>query len=165
MFRGLKEVWGKLMARGYYQGEFRPKNPEKCINMRNGKKKAFARSSWETRMFTWCDLNDNVIEWGSEVLKVPYIFAVDQKLHNYIPDIWARIKGKDGFVRTYLLEIKPHKQTSMPKAPKNKTKKAVRNYNYAKIEYIKNKNKWEYARMFCEGKKWEFRILTENELF
>ena len=164
MFNLLKNVWRKLMGREWYQSYFTPKNPTKCINMRQGKP-PYARSSWETRVFNWCDLNDNVLEWGSEVIKVPYIFDADKKLHNYIPDIWCRLKNNNNEINTYILEIKPIKQTTPPKEPKNKTKKALRNYNYAKLEFLKNKNKWFYARQFCEGRDWKFRIISENTIF
>ena len=142
MFKGLKEIWNNFMGKKkkWYQGYFTPQNPKKCINIRQGKK-PFARSSWETRMFNWCDENENVIEWGSEIIEVPYIFDIDHKLHKYIPDIWARIRGKDNMIRVYLLEIKPQKQTHAPKRPKNPTKKALKNYNYAKYHWIKNKNR------------------------
>ena len=31
-------------------------------------------------------------------------------------------------------------------------------------EYAKNQAKWEAAKEFCEDRKWEFKVLTENEL-
>ena len=165
MFEGLKRVWDRIMTnKKYYQSYFVPKNPKKCTNVRRGQQ-IFARSSWETRMFNWLDLNENVLEWGSEIVKVPYIFDVDQKLHNYIPDILCRIKENDNKIQVYLLEIKPQKQTQPPKVPRNKTKKAVKNYAYAKQQYIQNQNKWKYAKSFCEGKKWKFRLVTEQNLF
>ena len=68
-------------------------------------------------------------------------------------------------VHTYLIEIKPRKQESKPKVPRNKTRKAMKNYNIALIEYVKNKNKWKYAKRYCEGKDWRFKILNETNLF
>ena len=150
---------------GWHQSYFTPKFPEKCINTQKKGKPPFARSSWETRMFNWCDLNQNVIQWGSEVLEVPYIFDIDKKVHRYYPDIWCKLKGKDGKTKTYLIEIKPKKQESKPKLPRNKTRKAMKNYNIALIEYIKNQNKWKYARIYCEGKNWQFKVLNETTLF
>ena len=169
MIKWLITFWNNLMGQrkhgGYYQGEFEPKFPEKCLNIRRNGKKPFGRSSWEFRVFNWLDLNENVIEWGSEVVKIPYIFDIDQKLHNYFPDIIARIKDKDGIPHTYLLEIKPEKQTTPPKVPQRKTKKAMKNYDYARYHYIMNKNKWRSARQYCEGKEWKFRLVTEKNLF
>jgi len=154
----------KVMGR-WYQGEFTPKNPKKCINLTLGGQKPFARSSWEMRLMNWCDSNKNVISWGSEIIKVPYIFEIDQKLHNYYPDIWCKIKDKDGLVQTYLVEVKPDKQQKKPVPPRNKTRKAMMNYNLALREYVKNQNKWKYAKRFCAGKNWKFRIITEKILF
>ena len=100
----------------------------------------------DLKIFDLGDLNQNVIKWGSEILEVPYIYDVDKKVHKYYPDIWCKLRGKDGKVQTYLIEIKPQKQESKPKLPRNKTRKAMRNYNIALLEYIKNQNKWKYAR-------------------
>lgn len=152
------------MPNKFYQGVFTPKNPNKCINIAKGKP-PFARSSWETRAFNWCDTNANVIKWASELVKVPYIYEIDQRLHNYFPDLYVEIIDKQGKLKKYLIEIKPDKQTSKPNPPKNKTKKALFNYNKALREWVKNQNKWKHAGMFCEGKDWVFRVVTERDLF
>lgn len=156
------------MGREWKQGYFIPTYPEKCINIKQGKN-PFARSSWEFYMFNWCDKNANVIRWGSEIIKIPYIYDVEKvkgihKTHMYYPDIYFE-KLKNGVKEIHLIEIKPIKQKNKPIVPKLKTKKAIRNYYKALYEYVKNQNKWKYARMFCEGKCWKFGLLTENEIF
>ena len=157
--------------RDWVQGEFTPKFPEKCMNlhMKSGKL-PYARSSWEFKMFHWCDENRNVLRWGSEIIKIPYIFDMDKikgihKTHMYYPDIYCEVYNKQGKLNKFLIEIKPDKQKNKPTKPKTKTKKAMANYLYAVNEYVKNKNKWKYAKMFCEGKDWKFKILTENNIF
>ena len=47
-----------------------------------------------------------------------------------------------------------------PKVQQKKTKK----YIYEVTEYAKNMAKWEAAKEFCEDRRYEFRVLTEDEL-
>ena len=154
---------------GWKQGLFTPKFPDKCINVTNGKR-VFARSSWETKMFNWCDLNQNVVKWGSEIIKIPYIYDIDKsrgihKTHNYTPDLYCEIRNNKGYIDKYIIEIKPQKQKDKPIAPKRRTPKAVRNYYLALYEYVRNQNKWRYANLFCEGKNWKFKVITDDTLF
>jgi len=161
--------WWQMKRKGWVQGKFSPQYPEKCMNLKSGKL-PFARSSWEFYMFNMCDCNTNVIRWGSEILTIPYIYDIDKvkgvhKTRKYYPDIYCEIKNNKGEINTYVIEIKPHKQKNKPDKPKRRTQKALKNYNYAMCEYVKNQNKWKYARSFCDGKMWKFRILTEENIF
>jgi len=169
MWNYIKKVIGMGNKQNWLQGEFTPQHPEKCINSQANKKIIY-RSSWELRIFNWADQNKNVKRWGSEIIKIPYIFDLDKakgvnKLRNYWPDLYAEIINKDGELETFLIEVKPIKQKQKPKRPKNLTKKAISNYNVAMSTYIQNMNKWKYARVFCEGKNWKFKTLTENDIF
>jgi hypothetical protein len=161
--------WWHMKRKGWTQGPFSPKNREKCMNTKSGSL-PFARSSWEFRMFHWCDENKNVIRWGSEILAIPYIYDIEKakgihKVHKYYPDIYCEIRNNIGEIEKIVIEIKPNKQKNKPIKPKNRTRKALKNYTYAVCEYVKNQNKWKYARSFCSGKNWKFRILTEENLF
>ena len=161
--------WFMKKKGGWMQNHFSPKNKEKCMNLKNGKL-PFYRSSWELKVFNWCDENKNVVRWGSEILEIPYIYDIDavngvHKTRKYYPDIYCEIRNKEGVLNTYVIEIKPVKQKDKPIKPKRQTVKAMRNYTYAVHEYVKNMNKWKYARSFCEGKNWKFRLLTENNIF
>lgn len=68
-----------------------------------------------------------------------------------------------GTTKKFLIEIKPFAQTMMPKAPKNGV--LTESYQNEIKTYVKNQAKWEAARSVCLQKGWEFRILTEKELF
>lgn len=163
--------WWQMRRHNWVQGKFEPKNPQKCMNLHmSNAKLPFARSSWEFNMFHYLDENKNVVRWGSEILDIPYIYDIDKargihKTHKYYPDIYCEIINKNGNIVKYLIEIKPNKQKNKPVKPKNKTRKAMMNYQNALCEYVKNKNKWKYAQMFCEGKNWQFKILTEKDIF
>lgn len=157
---------GKIFNKNdkFDQGNFSPKNPEKCVNSKKGKPIIY-RSNWEKRFMVFCDMNTNVVSWGSELFEIPYIYEIDNKLHRYYPDFYLEMKNSDGKIAKYLIEIKPKKQMSKPNPPKRKTEKSTKNYNYAICEYVKNNNKWKYARMFCETRDIKFKILNEDILF
>jgi hypothetical protein len=164
--------WWNMRRKGNWaQNTFNPKNPDKCLNMKmNNAKLPFYRSSWEAKMFNWCDENKNVVRWGSEILAIPYIYDIEKvkgihKTHKYYPDLYCEIRNKQGLIEKFVIEIKPVKQKNKPIKPKRRTKKALKNYTYAVHEYVKNQNKWKYARSFCEGKNWKFRIVTEENIF
>lgn len=172
MFKWLVDIIMKVKHNGnvpnngsFKQGNFIPKNVDKCLNYKMGKP-IYYRSSYEERMFNWCDMNKNIVKWGSELIEIPYVYDYDpDKLHRYYPDVYIELIDTNGNLKKYLIEVKPKKQTEKPIKPKRKTNKAIMNYNNRVKEYIKNLNKWKYASIFCEGKNWEFKLVTENDLF
>lgn len=111
------------------------------------------------------DKNNNVIRWSSENIVIPYFYEIDQKVHRYTPDVYAEIIDRSGNLKKYLIEIKPKKQTVEPKKPKNKNAKALLRYSRALQEYIKNKNKWAAAIVFCRKGGMEFKLMTQDALF
>ena len=48
------------------------------------------RSSWENKFCSWCDLNENILEWGSEEFFIPYR-APDGKVRRYYPDFIIKV--------------------------------------------------------------------------
>lgn len=145
----------------FYQGQYLVENEQKYI----GNKKPIFRSSWEKRMCTFFDTSRSVIKWGSEIVVIPYIYSIDQKEHKYYTDFYAEIIDKQGNIKKWIVEVKPYKQTLKPKEPKNKTKKAMKNYMYAINTYIKNQDKWKYAKEFCDFNNLIFKIITEKNIF
>jgi len=136
-----------------YKGIYRPSNPKKYVGDPN---RIVYRSLLERRFMLYCDRTEDVINWASEEVSIPYISPIDKKLHRYYPDFI--VKTSKG--RKLIIEIKPYKQTSQPKAPKRKSKAYLRE----QLEYIKNNAKWKAAKAFCEDKGFEFKIITEKEL-
>ena len=118
------------------------------------------RSTWERKFCRWCDLNENILEWGSEEFYIPYISPVDNRVHRYFPDFIIKVKESAGQVKTYVIEVKPKKQTQPPKTPKRKTK----SYLYECKTYAVNQAKWKAAVEFCEDRRIKFKIITEDEL-
>lgn len=118
------------------------------------------RSSWETRFANWCDKNPSIVRWSSEETVIPYICPTDNKLHRYFIDFKIKVQQKDGTTRTYLIEIKPLKQTFPPEFPGKRTKK----YLVESYGFLKNQAKWKAATEYAKDRGWEFKILTEKEL-
>ena len=139
-----------------YKGKYRPSHPQKY---KGDPTNVTFRSLWEHKFMSWCDKNANVLEWSSEEIIIPYR-GPDGKPHRYFPDFYMKQRQNDGKIKRYVIEVKPLKQCSPPKKPKRQTK----TYMYEAYEYAKNQAKWEAARNFCNDRKWEFKVLTENEL-
>jgi hypothetical protein len=140
-----------------YKGKYQPKNPQKY---KGDPTNIIYRSLWERKFMVYCDTNENILEWFSEEIAVPYRSPIDNKIHRYFPDFYIKVKESTGQIKKYLIEIKPKKQTIEPIPQKRKTK----GYIYEVYEYAKNQAKWKAAQEFCEDRQWEFKLLTETEL-
>lgn len=145
------------MAKQYHQGKYKVKRPEKY---KGDPTDVIYRSSWELKFMNWCDMNSAVIEWSSETTVIPYICPTDNRPHRYFIDFKIKVRDKDGNIKTYLVEIKPDKQTRPPETPKRKTKQ----YIHEVMTWGKNDAKWKYAREYCKDRGYEFIILTEHHL-
>lgn len=145
------------MYRKTYQGAYRVKNPKKY---KGDITKVIYRSSWELKFMNWCDNNESVLEWGSEIAVIPYISPVDNRAHRYFVDFYMKLQDKHGVVRKYLIEIKPKKFTQEPKKPSKVTKHFIEEV----YTYGVNQAKWKAATEFCEDRKWQFLVLTEDDL-
>jgi hypothetical protein len=137
---------------------FKPRNPQKYKGNPNN---IVSRSSWETKFMLWADRNNNVLWWSSEEISIPYWSPLDNKIHKYFPDFLMAVKDKDNNIKVFLIEVKPKKQTLPPKPRKKMSKQ----YIYEINTYGINKEKWKSAKEYCEKRDWNFKIITEEELF
>lgn len=140
-----------------YKGKYSPSYPQKY---KGDPTNIVYRSLWERKFMKYCDLNENILEWGSEEIALPYRSPIDNRIHRYFPDFYIKVKEPTGQIKKYIIEIKPKKQTIEPKVQKRKTK----SYIYEVVEYAKNQAKWKAAEEFCKDRMWEFKVLTEDEL-
>ena len=106
------------------------------------------RSSWETRFASWCDKNPSVIKWCSEETVVPYRCPTDNRLHRYFIDFKIKVKTRDNQLKTYLVEVKPSKQTQPPEYPGRQTKR----YLTESLTFMKNQAKWKAANEWCKDR-------------
>lgn len=140
-----------------YSGRFRPTNITKY---RGDHRNIIYRSLWERKFMKYCDRNNNILEWGSEEVIIPYRSPLDNRIHRYFPDFYIKLKDRSGSLQKYIIEIKPKKQCKEPVIQRVKTKKYVREV----MEYTKNQAKWNAATTFCKDRMMEFKILTEDNL-
>mgnify|MGYP001381881810 FL=1 len=140
-----------------YQGKYRPSNTKKY---RGNPTNIIYRSLWERKFMVYCDKNENILEWGSEEIAIPYRSPLDNRIHRYFPDFYIKYKDANGKIKRSLIEVKPFRQTQQPPILEKKTK----GYIYEVAEYAKNQAKWRAAKEFCDDRRWEFKIFTEKEL-
>ena len=123
-------------------------------------KHIICRSSWERKFCKLCDMNNSIISWASEEFSIPYVSPKDNRVHKYYPDYLIKVREKNDMIKTYMVEVKPFKQTRPPKTPKRKTK----SYLTECVTYAVNQAKWKAAKEFCEDHRIEFKVVTEKEL-
>ena len=121
------------------RGKYQPKDKQKFL----GGRAPIYRSMWERRFMIYCDKSENIFEWDSESIHVPYISPKDDRWHNYYPDFYIKYKDKYDQIITAIIEIKP---------------------NYQK-KWDVNIAKWQACQEYCNNKGYEFKVLTEKELF
>ena len=132
----------------YNQGYINPTSCKKLFPTMT-RQEIIYRSSYEKKFITWLESNKSVKYWGSECLKIPYLY-IDGKTHNYYPDYF--IEMVDG--SCIVVEIKPHNQTIKP----------INENCWAYKEYTKNMCKWRATKEFCDAKGYQFKILTEKSI-
>ena len=142
----------------YHQGRFHPQNPQKYKGDVNN---IIYRSSWELKFMQWCDRNENIMEYGSEEFWIPYVSPVDNRVHRYFPDFIIKVKESNEEIKTYVIEVKPKRQTVPPKQKSRVTK----SYLYEVQTYAVNQSKWNAADEWCKDRRLEFKVITEKELF
>ena len=104
-----------------YKTIYKPKNIEKYVGDHT---KIKCRSLWERNVCKFCDENSNIIKWSFEELPVPYMNPLDQKIHNYYPDFLIKF-NVNGTTKSWMLEVKPKKQTILKENASKKEKKCI----------------------------------------
>lgn len=141
----------------FKQGYYKPLFPLKYC----GKMPIIYRSSWEYRVCKFLDESSSVIRWSSECMKIPYYSMLDEKQHEYFPDFYFEYKAGDT-VRKIVVEVKPKKDLTAPKKPKNETPKSIANYKRAAETYIKNMEKSRACKAYCDKHGMEYKFVTEE---
>ena len=105
-------------------------------------------------------MNNSIISWASEEFSIPYVSPKDNRVHKYYPDYLIKVKEKNDKIKTYVVEVKPYKQTRPPKP-----KVAKQNHillSVLPMQSIKQSGKLQNE--FCEDHRIEFKVVTEKEL-
>jgi len=140
-----------------YRGVFKPLNISKY---KGDPTNIVYRSLWERKFMKYCDENKNVLKWNSEEIIIPYVSPLDGRVHRYFPDFYVKYKNSKGEIVESLIEVKPKSQVKGPKVQKRKTKKYITEVT----QFAKNQAKWKAAMEYCKDRRWEWKILTEDDL-
>lgn len=140
-----------------YKGKYRPKFPNKY---KGDPTNIIYRSLWERHCMKYFDLSPSILQWSSEEIIIPYKSPIDGRWHRYFPDFIIKVRNKYNQLETYVVEVKPHKETKEPVPSSRITKK----YLYEVQTWGINSAKWRAAQEYCDDRKWKFLILTEKEL-
>jgi hypothetical protein len=134
---------------------YKPVNPQKYVGNANG---IVARSNLERRFFKIFDMNNNVLQWGSEEMHIKYKSSVDGLIHRYFPDVVLKLKDRSGKTKIYIIEIKCKAQCEPPK------KRNSQKFLTETVTYQTNQDKWQAAKEFCQKRGLIFYVLTEDHL-
>lgn len=148
---------GSPYTKNVYSGKFMPTRPEKY---RGDVSNIVYRSGLELRFMKWLDSQTHVLSWSSEEVVIPYVHPKDNRLHRYFMDFQMKVQKKDGSVKTYLIEVKPHRFTQEPVVPKRKSKRFLTEV----IQWAVNQSKWKAAREYAKDRGWDFMLITERDL-
>ena len=103
----------------------------------------------------FCDNNDNILQWASEAISIPYRHPLTGRQTVYVPDFFITYRGRDNTVHAELIEIKPKKQ-SIVESKASSRDRAVVAVNYAK---------WDAATKWARRNGLSFRVITEDQIF
>ena len=133
------------------QGFYEVRNPEKYV----GTHKPRYRSGWEMTFMMFLDSNDNILQWASESISIPYRNPLTGKNSMYVPDFFVTYRTRDNSTRAELIEIKPKKQ-SLIESKASDRDRAIVAVNYAK---------WDAATKWARRQGLTFRVINEDQIF
>lgn len=135
----------------FAQGKYQIRNATKYA----GKTVPTYRSSWEWAFMNFCDNNDQVVQWASEPVRIPYRNPLTGKNTTYVPDFIITYRGPNNTLVAELVEIKPKKQSMLEDKMKDRDRAIV----------AINHCKWEAAQKWAKANGLKFRVLTEDMIF
>ena len=135
----------------FANGFYAMKNPAKYVGKNNPK----YRSGWEHSFMRFCDTNENVLQWASESIQIPYRHPLTGKHTIYVPDFLITYRDKNNQLKAEMIEIKAKKQ-SVLESKQSARDRAVVAVNYAK---------WDAAVKWCKRQGIMFRVVTEDDIF
>lgn len=133
------------------QGPYNITNPAKYV----GRGTPRYRSGWEHAFMRFCDTNENIIQWASESINIPYRHPLTGKQTIYVPDFLVVYRTKNNTVKAEVIEIKPSGQSAITEN-QNSKERAIVAINYAK---------WDAAQKWCQRQGLTFRVITEKDMF
>ena len=135
----------------FRQGTYTILNPNKYV----GKGQPRYRSGWEMTFMMFLDSNDNILQWASESISIPYRNPITGKASMYVPDFFVTYRSRDNRTRAELIEIKPKKQSLIESRASDRDR-AIVAVNYAK---------WDAATKWAKKNGLTFRVINEDQIF
>jgi hypothetical protein len=135
----------------FRQGAYAVRNKEKYV----GKGEPRYRSGWENVFMQFCDNNDNVLQWASEPVRIPYRHPLTGKMTMYVPDFIVTYRGPNNTVQAELIEIKPKAQSLVEEKMKDRDRAIV----------AINHCKWDAATKWARANGLQFRVITEDQIY
>lgn len=139
------------MSKTWAQGIYEVQHPEKYV----GNRRPRYRSGWEHSFMRFCDSNDNILQWASEAVQIPYRNPLTGKLTHYVPDFLITYRTRDNTVKAELIEIKPKGQSVITEGQRPRDRAVV----------AVNMAKWDAATKWCRKQGISFRVITEDHMF
>jgi hypothetical protein len=135
----------------FAQGAYVVKNKAKYV----GRGTPRYRSGWELAFMRFLDNNDNILQWASESISIPYRNPITGKQSIYVPDFLITYRNRNNQMIAEVIEIKPKKQ-SVVESKMKANERATVAVNYAK---------WDSATKWCKKQGLLFRVITEDDMF
>jgi hypothetical protein len=135
----------------FRQGNYLVRNPGKYV----GKGTPRYRSGWELTFMMFLDSNDNVLQWASESISIPYRNPLTGKQSVYIPDFLVTYRGRNNTTIAELIEIKPKKQSLLESKATDRDR-AIVALNYAK---------WDAATKWSRRNGLTFKVINEDQIY
>ena len=133
------------------QGQYQVINPKKYV----GQGMPRYRSGWEHSFMRFLDENNNIMQWASESIRIPYLHPLTGKMTIYVPDFLITYRSKDNTLKAELIEIKPAGQSAITEKM-NPRDRAVVAINHCK---------WDAATKWARRNGLTFRVITEHDLW
>ena len=147
-----------MSEKGHKKGFFTPRHPEKYVG---DLRKIIYRSSWEQDFMRFLDNNTKVVKWGSESIPIPYIKPTTGRVHKYYPDFYVEYLNRKGKIIQDIVEVKPDKQIRKPTT----IGKSKKTQLYEAIQWTVNMAKWKSAKLFCDKYGFNFKVMSEKDIF
>lgn len=135
----------------FANGSYVVRNPDKYV----GKNTPRYRSGWEHAFMRFCDTNENILQWASESISIPYRNPLTGRQTIYVPDFLITYRDRANQLKAELIEIKPKKQSVIESKASARDRAAVA-VNYAK---------WDAATKWARRNGLIFRVVTEDDIF
>jgi len=139
------------MANNFRQGHYAVKNTNKYVGTGTPR----YRSGWELTFMMFLDSNDNILQWASESISIPYRNPLTGKQSIYIPDFFVTYRGPNNTVKAEVVEIKPKSQSLLESRTSTRDRMAIA-VNYAK---------WDSATKWAQRNGLVFRVINEDQIY